>query len=292
MNTDSIPATPVYTVTLTASGSAAIDGEELDGAAGRTPDEARVAALAEIKIKAAFHGRPVRATAKEADGIVYHLIVAPDGAVTTLDQPHPTPPAPRRAPAAERPAHPAAVDPPARPVGPPEQLPQPASDPTPAPAAMTGEWAAPLPSDMTYRLQWAQLVRQEQAGALAEAIITADRIETALTEQYGPQHPHTVNVLTVRAWLTLRAGGELAELVELLIETAERRQEAKAPAEDTLRAIRNAHVLWRYLTGEDAVTARELAESLLVLLDLDDDGRRARDVVRWVESGGAALGAA
>ncbi|MGO4430401.1 hypothetical protein AB4Z54_69485, partial [Streptomyces sp. MCAF7] len=74
------------------------------------------------------------------------------------------------------------------------------------------------------------------------AIITADHLETALAEKYGPHHPHTLNVRTVRAWLTLRQGTEWAETTELIIQTALLRKEAKAqPEADTRRCIKNAH---------------------------------------------------
>jgi hypothetical protein len=301
---DQVPATPIYTVTVSSTGDATLDGEPVRADLGQEP---RVAALAEVRVKAALCGRAVRVNAKEPDGTVWPLLVDVDGTVTTLDRPHPTPappraPAPaqaprtpRSAPPAERPDIPAAVaDPPhGEFTATYEPLPWTPSAQTPAagPADQMQAWTDPLPPGLTYRLQWAQLVRQEQAGALAEAAITAERIETALAEEHGARHSHTVNVLTARAWLTLRAGAELVETAELLVETAERRREAGAqPEADTIRVIRNAHVLWRRLTAEDAETARELAERLLVLLDGDE--RRARDIVRWVESGGAALGAA
>ncbi|MGW2599510.1 hypothetical protein [Streptomyces klenkii] len=271
-----IPATPHYTITVATSGDATLDGAPVHAVPGQAP---RVAALAEVRVKAALHGRAVRVTAKEPDGTVWPLLVDTDGTVTTLDQPNPMPASP---PAAALPV----------------ETPQSAIGPSQQPdvlAAVPAEWAAPLPSALTYRLQWAQLLRQEQAGALVEAVITAHRIETTLTEEFGPAHPHTINLMTVRAWLTLRIGAEaeLAETIELLVETAERRREAAAqPEEDTARLARNAHALWRRLTAEDPESAREQAERLLVLLVVLDDGRRSGDVIRWVESGGAARGAA
>ncbi|MGO4431114.1 hypothetical protein AB4Z54_73130, partial [Streptomyces sp. MCAF7] len=86
---DQVPATPIYTITINETGTAAIDGQPIP-TPGNTPDEARVAALAEIRVKAALHGRPVRVIAKEPDA-AWPMIVDADGNVTTLDTPHPTP---------------------------------------------------------------------------------------------------------------------------------------------------------------------------------------------------------
>ncbi|MFH8986402.1 hypothetical protein [Streptomyces varsoviensis] len=287
---DQIPPTPVYTITLSSSGTATVDGEEITS--GGDADAARLAALAEVRIKAALHGRPVRAVAKDQDGSAWPLIVAVDGTVTTLDHPHPTPtPPPAPVPAQATPA------PPTSPPAPTVQRAQQAAVNRPPTAAeprpdMSPEWAAVLPAE--YSGIWGELRAYEKAGRLAEAIITADRIETALTEQYGPLHPYTVNVLTVRAAFTARQApqsGEWAEVTELLLDTAERRREAKAqPETDNARVIRNAHAAWRYLRAEDAETALELSERLLGLLDGDE--LRARDVVQWVESGAARHGAA
>ncbi|MER7316242.1 hypothetical protein [Streptomyces halstedii] len=294
---DQIPPTPVYTIMLSSSGTATVDGEEITSGGGDV-NAARLAALAEVRIKAALHGRPVRAVAKEQDGSAWPLIVAVDGTVTTLDRPHPTPaPMPASVPVQAPPAPPTV--PPAPAVQRAQQTaatrPATAAEATGAAAArpdMSPEWAALLPAE--YSGAWSELVAYEKAGRLAEAIITADRIETALTGQYGPLHPYTVNVLTVRAALTVRQSpqsGEWAEVTELLLDTAERRQEAKAqPETDNERAIRNAHAAWRYLRSEDAETALELSERLLGLLDGDE--LRARDVVQWVASGAARHGAA
>ncbi|MFI7142849.1 hypothetical protein ACIBQ5_35660 [Streptomyces massasporeus] len=306
LDPDTVPATPIYTITVSSNGAAALDGEEITGPGG-DPAEARVAALAEVRIKAALRGRPVRVNAKEADGSTWPLIVAVDGSVTTLDHPHPTPPpppapqpaqappAPRSAPQAGGVAVPTPQDQAAaRTTG--GQMP--AAAPTPA----ADEWAAPLPA--SFRILWGQLVAQEHAarngtGSLADAIVTAHHLETALAQQYGPQHPYTVNVMTVRAWLTLRNTTAWAETVELLVETAQRRQETKArPAADTDLLIRNAHAAWRKLTKEDPESAREIAEQVLTLLvslptdpespPSERDAKRARDVVHWIESGAAA----
>ncbi|MEU2395093.1 hypothetical protein [Streptomyces sp. NPDC007369] len=290
IDTEQVPLTPVFTITLTSSGVATLDGEEVS-APGLTPEEARLAALAEVRIKAAFHGRPVRAIAKEATA-VWPLIVDVDGSVTTLDQPHPVPapaPAPVPAPA----------------PGPPSAVPAPRQDPPPAvesqqPNHGTGDdWSSPLPA--AYLIRMEGLRAQDQAGALADAIVTAYRIETDLAQEYGPKHPHTLNVMTLRAGLAVRStatDGRWADTAELLIETAECRRDAGAPPAETVRVIANAHAVWRNLRDQDPETARELASRLLDVIDAlallggEADGEaRARDVVRWMQSPAARPGA-
>ncbi|MEW1551515.1 hypothetical protein [Streptomyces tsukubensis] len=269
---DTIPATPVYTVTVTAAGEALLDGEQVSPPTG-DPGAARLAALAEVRIKAAYHGRPVRVTAKEADGSAWPLLVAPDGTVQTLDQPHPAP----RPPAAPEPG------PRSAPADPP---------PVPAPRAATAApdasaWSAPPPP--TVEPLFRHLVAQERAGDFAAAVVTADQLERTLAAMHGPEHPLTVQALTVRAWLTTRASVaavDLPELIELLVETARRRQQSGAPAEDTERLVRNVHAAWRRLAASDPAYAREIAGQVMELLGQDQE--RARDVLRWIERGAAA----
>lgn len=159
-------------------------------------------------------------------------------------------------------------------------------------AAAPDDWAAPLP--LTYDPLWARLTDRIGAGTYPEALATADALETALGREYGPLHPHTVNALTVRAWLTLLSAArthEWAETAAHLVETTQRRQAARAPASETHRTIRNAHAVWTLLTRQDPETARELAGLLLPLLAAlpvaEEQERYARSVARWIESGAA-----
>ncbi|MGW2456750.1 hypothetical protein ACWCTA_36305 [Streptomyces sp. NPDC001704] len=302
---DQIPATPIYTITVSSNGVAAVNGEEVTEP-GLTANEARVRALAEVRIKAAFHGRPVRVLAKEADGAAWPLIVDVNGDVMTLDRPHPTQPASVPVPAQAPPAPPAAPSSP--PAGEPAVIPAQAApqaeagtqartvQPPAAPgagratAAIPPEWAAPLPPQ--YASAYAELVAHERAGQLVEAIVAAAQLETALSGALGPLAPPTVNVMTVRAWLTVRRVEETedwAETMELLVQTAERRREAGAPEDETQRVIGNAHALWIRLAVEDPEYARETAEPVLVLLgDHPEHKRRAQAVIRLLERGAAA----
>ncbi|MBT2482929.1 hypothetical protein [Streptomyces sp. ISL-94] len=261
-----VPATPVHTITLTTSG-VSIDGEPVSVPPGDLP-AARRAALAEIRVRAALRGRPVRVTAKEPDGSAWPLVVDPDGNVTTLSAPHPgVPPQARPAGAAGPPSGPAASAPPA---------------PTGTPRPVAAEWGAPLPD--THQDAWARLWAAHRAGDTHTAIALAERTEAALEAEYGPLHPHTVHVLSARAWLTLARRGDLPATVELLVHTALRRRRAGAePRTETAQVAGNAHAAWRLLAKEDPRRALELSAPLVDVLTELGWRSRTQDVVRWVE---------
>ncbi|MFC8983537.1 hypothetical protein ACFU3J_15910 [Streptomyces sp. NPDC057411] len=267
INPDTVPAQPIYTITLTTTG-AYIDGDPVIGAT-TDPEQSRRAALAELYVKAALHGRPVRFLAKEADGTTWPMIMGTDGTVITLHTPHPSPPpapAPAAVPAPAEPAPPSASPGPPRP------------DANRAPA---GDWTAPLPPE--HQPLYAELRAAENAGDLATATALAAKLEDELTARFGPLHPHTVNVLTLRASLTLRQRSDWYETVEVLVYAALRRREAGAqPVEDTVAAVRNAHAAWRTLAGEDAEGAVELAPLVAAALEKFGEDKRTRDVLSLV----------
>lgn len=303
-----VPAAPVYTITLTTAG-AYVDGEPVNVPAGDV-NAARRAALTEIHVKAAFHGRPVRVIAKEADGTAWPMIVDTDGNVTTLSGPHPQPPAaappfayaPQPAPPDAHALHPPAghapqvhapqppapvahapqpTAPPAPPIAAPITAPQPAAEPAPAPQPAQ-DWTAPLPP--AYQATYGQLRAAEGAGDLPAAVVLANKLEMELTAEFGPLHPYTVNVLTTRAVLTLRQRTDWYDTVELLIQTALRRRDAGAqPPKDTANAVHNAHAAWRALAGEDPDGAMELCEPLVTMLGHFGEEKRTRDILHWVE---------
>ncbi|MFZ4138517.1 hypothetical protein [Streptomyces koyangensis] len=280
---DTVPANPVYTITVSSNGVAAVNGERVTEP-GLDTTEARVRALAEVRIKAAFHGRPVRVLAKEADGTAWPLIVDADGDVVTLDRPHPISPAPAPVPAQ---APPAAHGSP--PVGS-SFVPLASEEARRVMATAPSEWAAPLPPQ--YASAWAELVAHERAGRLTEAIAAADQLETALADAFGPLAPPTVNMMTTRSTFTARRAVEEMEdwapAVELLVETAQRRREAGAPEDETQRVISNMHAAWARLALEDPEGARETAETVLALLgDRPQNKRRVEAVFRLLERGAA-----
>ncbi|MFE5548580.1 hypothetical protein ACFQ71_32810 [Streptomyces sp. NPDC056534] len=264
VNPDQVPAEPTYTITLTATG-AYIGGEPVPGASA-DPEESRRAALREIYVKAALHGRPVRLVAKEADGTTWPMIMDTGGSITTLHAPHPTPPAPA--------APPSAAPPPTAPAVPPQP---------------THDWAAPLPA--AYQALYDDLRAAENAGRLPEAVVIAARLEEELASGYGPLHPHAVNIATLHASLMLRQGTDWYATAELLVHTALRRREADAqPLQDTVSTARNAHAAWRSLAREDAEGAAGIAEKVAGMLEQFGEDRRTRDVLTWVEANAMTAG--
>ncbi|OKI50339.1 hypothetical protein [Streptomyces sp. MJM1172] len=264
-DTEAIPLTPVYTIVISESGEATVDGYPIDKLPGQ---DAREAALSDVQERAARRGHPVRVVAKDPDGS-WPMIVDYDGAVTVLDSPHP------------KPAHPPA-SPPA--VGPTAKLPQQQADlrvtaeaaPLPPPTgepvspAKTGPpvgWADPLPADF---LEMLDAVRAaDEQGDLAAAAVAAQDLEDALDDAFGPVHPYTVNVLAVRANLAQRMPDWPAAL-ELFMQAAERRHQEDAPREETLRLARGAHFAWKHLVlpGKacDPAAARQHSGELLRVL--------------------------
>lgn len=170
---DRIPATPVYAVVLTAHG-AVVDGEPVEA----LPEhDTMMAALAELRRRAALRGRPVRATAKAPGGSVQHIIVTPDGEVTELPEPHPQPrpePQPQRRPVlAPPPTQPMpTIAPRPRTSRPAQQAPQRSSAAARPPAAA----ASPEDSDTAWRKaaderaeQFEQKARTQHGPASTEA---------------------------------------------------------------------------------------------------------------------------
>ncbi|MFF9691318.1 hypothetical protein [Streptomyces sp. NPDC014623] len=186
------------------------------------------------------------------------MIMDTGGNVLTLHAPHPAPTtsAPPPAPTAPVPA-------------------------PPAPAAP--DWTAPLPPDA--EPAYTALRTAERTGDLAQAVALATKLEADLESQYGPLHPYTVNLLSLRASLVLRQGDDWYEVVDLLVRTANRRRDAHAqPVQDTLTTARNAHAAWRSLIREDAKGAAELAGTVAEMLEQFGETKRTRDVLTWAEA--------
>lgn len=167
LDPEQVPATPVYSAILSATGEATVNGEAVDRLPGH---DARMAVVADLRRRAALRGRPVRATAKEVDGTVRPLIVTPDGEVLELKQPHPTTSAATTVPApasggAPQPAAPAEqsahthAEPDTAPA--PRQHPGPEAAPEPEPAKPT-DTAKPDPADAWREQALAQLAHLEQ----------------------------------------------------------------------------------------------------------------------------------
>ncbi|MFD6891820.1 hypothetical protein [Streptomyces sp. NPDC059957] len=269
-----IPATPLYSMMIRTDqdGGLALD---IDGQAlAADPDIAtlRAKGLAELRIRAALAGRPVRARAVEPTAPTpWLMIVSPDGTVTDVAE-HPAPP---QRPAAEHKGP--SVSPPAEPAAP---------EPAGLPVLPAVPPVAPVPEH--HREAWARLRAAYDAGDLPTAVVCVLKLETALEAEYGPLDPHTVNALTIRAWLTLYQRTDLDGTVELLIATVLRRQAAKVrPKADTARAARNAHAVWLRLMDEDPQAALTVAPSLADMLAIRGWDNHRRDVLARTEAAAA-----
>ncbi|MFI6580952.1 hypothetical protein [Embleya sp. NPDC050493] len=87
-----VPAWPVVSIELSIDDTVHVDGEWIPVPPGAYP---RAVALEKAAATARSLGRPVRAEAREPDGVIFPLIVAPDGTVSASDSPLP-PPSKRR----------------------------------------------------------------------------------------------------------------------------------------------------------------------------------------------------
>ena len=227
-----VPLTPLITIIVSNEGGATVDGEPVaTGPDGTSVADPRTAALAVVRIRAARLGRAVRVNAIDRDGTAWPLLVDPDGRAHPLASPHPVA-LPRRVPA------------PASPV----EVPQ-------------DDWLAE-PADTA---DLVAVVRQaERAGNLAGAVAAAHDLQSALLDAYGPQHPHTVNGLHLRAYFAL-VSGRWTESAQWYLAVAEGRDQLAAPPEETVRATYNAVVSSRRMT--DTPTALRLGPRLLALLE-------------------------
>ncbi|OKK10609.1 hypothetical protein AMK16_33165 [Streptomyces sp. CB00455] len=188
------------------------------------------------------------------------MIVCPDGTVLDVAT-HPDPPA-------------ATIPGPARTEVPPLHSPYPDVPP------LGEDWGDPLPDP--FHVDYDRLRDAAGAGDLAEAIGIAYRLEQRLTDEFGASHPHTVNLLTVRSWLTVCRRTDPAETLSLLVLTAHRRWRAGAkPVEVTYRTAANAFVLWHQLADADPGSAPRWAGPVLDVMTLLGWGNRSQVVREW-----------
>lgn len=235
-------------------------------------------------------GRPVRARAVEpAAPTPWNMIVFPDGAVTDVAE-HPAPPT-----VAEEHKQEWASVVAAHVAEHPDLLAEPTLRPAPtrdtdapAPPTLTAPPATLVPE--AYREQWAAVWAAHAAGDLPTAVVLALKLENALEAECGPLDPCTVNLLTVRAWLTLSQRTDLQDTVELLITTVLRRQAAKVrPKNDTARAACNAVAVWVQLLDEDPHAALAVSSSLADMLAIRG-WENHREVLARTETASALAG--
>ncbi|MER7112258.1 hypothetical protein [Streptomyces sp. NPDC000229] len=228
-----VPLTPVVTILLSADGSVSVNGEVLP-----TDGDPRVAGLAEVRIKAAFLGRPVRVVAKEPDGSVWALIVDVDGAVTPLAEPHPQP-----QPEGEAPAPEAGTAAGAR-----------------SSARPSVDWEAPLPAE--YSPLWDRIRAAELQGDLRSAAALVAELVGVLTQRHGPEHPLTLNAQLTEAYFAL-LGRDHRRAALLYAHTARRMATAGAPQESVQKAARNAYASWKEVANP--LAALEVGRQVLAM---------------------------
>lgn len=128
---DDVPALPLFVLTATPDHRALLDGIPLDVPAGVDP---RVVAAQAAIAQAQLVGRAVRAELHDADGLIWPLIITPEGGVLQGNRPLPPPAEETRV----EESAPAAVEqhdvPPDREHPPESVAPQPAVDPQALPA--------------------------------------------------------------------------------------------------------------------------------------------------------------
>ncbi|MGW3200125.1 hypothetical protein ACWDBD_37275 [Streptomyces sp. NPDC001118] len=88
IDVDSIPALPLFVLTATPDHRALLDGTPLDVPAGVDP---RVVAANAAIAQAQLIGRAVRAELHDAEGLIWPLIITPDGGVLQGKRPLPPP---------------------------------------------------------------------------------------------------------------------------------------------------------------------------------------------------------
>ncbi|WP_436774447.1 hypothetical protein [Yinghuangia sp. YIM S09857] len=110
----------------------------------------------------------------------------------------------------------------------------------------------PLPPPPELREALADVAAIAADGRHDEALGAADAIIDALVADLGRDHPHTLNVREVRAYLTAESG-QLADAVTRYLDIAESRLLARGPEHpDTISAADNAHALWLRVADDDA----------------------------------------
>ncbi|ORT61255.1 hypothetical protein [Streptomyces sp. CB03238] len=266
-----VPLTPVVTILLSADGSVSVNGEVLP-----TEGDPRVAGLAEVRIKAAFLGRPVRVIAKEPDGSVWALIVDVDGAVTPLAEPHPHP-----QPEGEAPAPEAVTGAPGAVTGVPGAGAPAATRSSARPAA---DWEAPLPAE--YSPLWDRIRAAEQQGDLRSAAALVAELVGVLTQRQGPDHPLTLNAQLTEAYFAL-LGRDHPRAALLYAHTARRMATAGAPHESVQKAARNAYASWKEVA--DPLAALEVGRQVLAMWH--EAAGEDRRPIAWTERRLRALSA-
>ncbi|MDI2125836.1 hypothetical protein [Yinghuangia seranimata] len=146
----------------------------------------------------------------------------------------------------------------------PEAEPEATTAPGPDPAPDAREETFPPPPELREAL--ADIAAIAADGRYAEAFGAADAVIDALTADVGRDHPHTLNVREIRAYLTAEAG-DVADAVEAYLGIAKARLAAGGSDHpDTVAAVDNAHALWLRLADPEDAAAAEASGRRLVAL--------------------------
>ncbi|MDT0470838.1 hypothetical protein RM863_01615 [Streptomyces sp. DSM 41014] len=220
-----VPAWPAYELTVHADGKVEAAGPLVPSAT----HPHRHAAIGTVVEASARLGRPVRAKATEADGTVWHLVVAPDGSVGELPVGRSAAPSRKRAGKSSSRAA--------------RTAPQ-------APPAAT---APPAEAEPAFADGLALVAEHLEAGRIEVAAELAARLDRRAADTLGVSHPDALRIREVLARISALLG-DTAGGVRLFRDVAERWHYRGAHA-DAESAASRAVALWLQITDVDTALA-------------------------------------
>ncbi|MFJ3194680.1 hypothetical protein ACIPJQ_18895 [Streptomyces griseoviridis] len=220
-----VPAWPAYELTVHADGKVEAAGPLVPSAT----HPHRHAAIGTVAEASARLGRPVRAKATEADGTVWHLVVAPDGSVGELPAGRSAAPSRKRAGKSSSRAA--------------RTAPQ-------APPAAT---APPAEAEPAFADGLALVAEHLEAGRIEVAAELAARLDRCAADTLGVSHPDALRIREVLARISALLG-DTAGGVRLFRDVAERWHYRGAHA-DAESAASRAVALWLQITDLDTALA-------------------------------------
>ncbi|WP_314411269.1 hypothetical protein [Streptomyces sp. DSM 40484] len=220
-----VPAWPVYDLTVHDDGRVVASGPLISTSGHAT----RASAIEIVADAAARLGRAVRATATEPGGVIWPLIVAPDGEVSEVpvDRSQTTKLTRRQARRKAR-------------------------------AAAAAERSAPRPGARpeteTYAEPMAEVRNHLEEGRADRASTLATLLDEQATGALGVSHPETLRIREVRARAAALAGDRIGG-IQLYRDVAERWYYQRE-AEQAEAVANSAELLWRGITDvEEALSA-------------------------------------
>lgn len=231
-----VPAWPTYALTVRPDGRVIASGPTMDTSGHPT----RAAAIEAVAASAAGLGRPVRATATEADGTIWHLVVSPDGTVAELATGR------RGAKAAKKRRT-------KRRTRSEKTLAEPASALTPLTPAASGGTPGGQPQPDGFASSLDRITEHLRAGRTDLAAQLALRLDEQAAGVLGMSHPDALHIREVRA-RAAALSGDLTTSVWLYRDIAERWHYQGDGARAEAAASRAVKV-WKQITDvESALT--------------------------------------